>query len=338
MGGALQFRKWPALEGAERLRRRNRREISVSDAMKSVFSSRRTMATAAILFGSFLHFFGWFAFANAEGTKLPELQVIQELPRPGDTYGVIWSSDGTKLAAFTNGPTANVLGTFLMPSPGGNLLTIWNSDGQILREIRRPDGFFTVDDKPAFVAGDREIVTPPPFTSTDLAFSVFDVSTGEVVREISGPSPERLGANNRAFNAARIIVASPDQTILAAVLGHSVPAPLVLYSTRDWSKLATLQKEGVQLTDPRACAFSSDGKFLAVSRLDGRVLIYEVETRRVIQTIEPFSGLISTPNTMSFSPDGATIAVGAGFLGDKRVERTVGSDSARPSGRCAFSA
>src|SRR5262249_60444295 len=146
-----------------------------------------------------------------------------------------WRRDGSRLEAssLANGPS--VFGMQL-PSPFGNLITIWNADGQVLRTLRRARPFFETLDTFAFVANDKQIAAPASIDSDTLSFCVFDIASGEVVREVPGPHPDKP----RNVNHATILVASPDQSVLAVASGRALAQPPALYSTRDWSRLADL--------------------------------------------------------------------------------------------------
>src|SRR5262249_54477428 len=123
--------------------------------------------------------------AHSQGPDLPKLQVVRELQAPGPVSRLLWSSDGAKLAAYILGPGRvwPLIGT-LLPSPFGSLITIWNADGKVFRKLQRPQPFFQTLDTFAFVAGDKQIVAPPSMQSNTLAFSVFDIDTGEIVHEV----------------------------------------------------------------------------------------------------------------------------------------------------------
>jgi WD40 repeat protein len=238
---------------------------------------------------------------KAAPRPLPNLELIQELTRPHGTSSLTWSSDGSKLAAYMVAPGPL--------SVDGKLLTVWNADGQILREIEPPDFFFSSDDPLAFVAGGKQLATTPWFKSITLGFMVFDIESGKVVREIEGPERDR----GRPDNAAVALASSPDQSILAVVFGRGRSHPVALYSTRDWSKVATLMAS--RPTHPKELAFSPDGRFLAVIDL-WYVRIYDIVSKQRIQVINPFDdGLTAVqpfgPEDMAFSPDGTLIAVAA---------------------------
>src|SRR5262249_11884008 len=117
---------------------------------------------------------------------------VRELETPGPVSRLLWSSDGTKLAACILGPGADMpfIGTHL-PSPFGSLITIWSADGKVFRKLQRQKPFFQNLDIFAFVAGDKQIVAPPSMQSNTLAFSVFDINTGEIVHEVTGSCPDK---------------------------------------------------------------------------------------------------------------------------------------------------
>jgi WD40 repeat protein len=229
---------------------------------------------------------------------LPELTLVQELKRPHTTTSVRWSSDGSKLAAYTVSPTGSI---------SGNLVTIWSADGKVFREIAHPDSFFFGNDPLTFVASDKEIVTTPWLKSNALAFLVFDIETGLVVREIEGPEPNR----GRPDNAASAFAVSPDESMLAVVFGTLRSLPVGLYSTRDWDKLADLSEGSSRM--PRRLAFSRDGKLLAIAYLgEHKVVIYDIASKQPMQTIDAFSD--GAVETMAFSSDGGLLAVGTASL------------------------
>jgi len=242
---------------------------------------------------------------------LPGLQVVRELQTPGPVSSVLWSSDGTKLAASSLGAGADLPFVFgaHIPSPFGSLITIWNADGQVFRKLERPKPFFGAVDTFAFVAGDKQIVAPPSMQSNDLGFSVFDIDTGEILREIAGSYPGKP----RNVNAATVVAASHDQSLLALTFGRALPQPVALYSTRDWSKIADLPEGPTNAAQrPKVVAFSKDNKFLAVGRVDDMALIYDLVNRHVIQRINVFPDRAGSGNSIAIHPEGSMIAVSSG--------------------------
>jgi hypothetical protein len=142
----------------------------------------------------------------------PNLQLIHELQTPGEIAAVTWSSDGSKLAASSIGPSVGIpfLPLMYIPNAFGSVITIWDSDGRPYRQIKRPKPFFAYNDTFAFVDGDKQIATPP-VSGGPSAFSLFDIDTGEVVQEIPGLHPDKP----RNVNGAKVLIASPNQSVLA---------------------------------------------------------------------------------------------------------------------------
>lgn len=247
---------------------------------------------------------GWIA-AKPEDKGLPSLRLLQVLRPPAAVSALAWNSDGSKLAGVV------LLGSSLIPtlppvslaSPFGKRITIWNADGSVFRELDRPDTAYTLGDRIAFVAGDTQIAAPPLMTSQSLAFSVFDVESGAVIREVRGPLPD-----TERLNRGRLMTASPDQSILA--LSYKAELPVALYATKDWSKLADLPEGPAKPEDEvRDLSFSRDGRLLAVlvRRL---VRIYDVRSTQIIQRIAINSYLTN----VALSPDGAKLAVAINAL------------------------
>jgi WD40 repeat protein len=254
----------------------------------------------------------------------PSLQLIHELQTPGEISAVTWSSDGTKLAASSIGqPVAlSIVPSIHVPNPYGSLITIWDSDGHLYRQIKRSDPFFSFDDTFAFVGGDKQIVTPP--VSSTGAFSLFDTETGEVVREIPGLHPDKP----RNVNGAKVLIASPDQSVLAVIFGRALAQQVVLYSTREWIKLADIPAMARDVIKrPETVAFSGDGKLLAIGYPGRYVQIYDLTSGLIVQEIDAFADRLPGTYALAFSPDGSMIA--AGSHGDSGVTRS-------PSGRIEF--
>jgi WD40 repeat protein len=213
---------------------------------------------------------------------------------------LIWSSDGAQLAASSFGVGAPMPFIGRLPVTVGNLITIWNADGQVLRTLQQPKPFFELSNNFAFVAADKQVAAPT-LGSEKLAFWVFEVESGEIVHEIPATNHD---PQNRT--RALLLVASPDQSILAATFPGT--QPVALYSTRDWSKLADLpDAPRNDAQTPNAAAFSRDGRLLAVGT--GRdVLVYDVSSRQAVQRINAFETPGNYVSHVAFSPDGNLIA------------------------------
>jgi hypothetical protein len=162
--------------------------------------------------------------------ELPKMRVIRELQAPAPVAALTWSSDGMKIAAPILIASPDILGVPL-PSAFGNLIQVWSSDGHVIQSFKRDRAFFDQFSTIAFVGGNRQIATPM-WQSKEAAFFVFDIESGEVVREVAGPYPD----NSRT----RLVTASPDQSVIAVSFAFGVK-PVVLYSTQDWQELGELE-------------------------------------------------------------------------------------------------
>jgi WD40 repeat protein len=241
---------------------------------------------------------------------LPNLRLTQELPTPGRISAIIWSSNGAKLAAASMGEAEVIpfIPSMSIPNPYGKVVTIWDSSGRTIRRIQRDTVFFREEDMFAFVAHDRQLATPPPFSDSVAAFVLFDVETGEVAHTIVG-------------SRATVLIASPDQSILAGIFGRGRDHSVALYSTPDWTKLPDLPIGSSNRTGRAdANAFSPDGRLLATGELRGKISIYDVATNRLVREIEPFPDRVWAVPKIAFSPDGGTIALGSS--GDRGVQRS----------------
>jgi WD40 repeat protein len=246
----------------------------------------------------------------AQQLIVPRPQIIRDLATPGQVSTVLWSADGTKLAASSlgSGPSELKNSSFF-----GSVITIWNADGEIFRKVARAQPFFEVGETFAFVTGDKQLVTPPSITSNTLAFSVLNVDRNNIVQEISGANPDKP----RNVNAARSLVASPDQSVLAATFGRALPQPVALFSAHDWTKIADLP-EGPKTVpeEPEALAFSSDGKFLAVGTVNSTLLLYDLRSNRLVWRINSAPAMLGVTSAVAYSLDGRMIAIASSSLGD----------------------
>ncbi len=230
--------------------------------------------------------------------RLPSLKLVRELRRKDYTFGVTWSPDSATLAAY---------------SIYGGLVTIWNAGGKVIQELHRPGARY-VGNALAFLSGHSEIVTPPAsYQSNDIAFSIFNVESGQVIHEVPGPYPDRP----RNVNAITALAISPDQSTLAVVYGMALPQPVALYSTQDWRRVAILldpSYASTEYTKPssqkaQTVSFSPDGRLLAVA-LPFDVLIFDIGSQKVVSRIhvlDPKRGCCI--RAINFSPDSSAIAV-----------------------------
>ena len=236
------------------------------------------------------------AIVDTKSAELPRLREAWEFLNawPG-VNGIVWSSDGTKVAAYAK---------------WSNLITVWNANGTVFRQIHRGGDHF-VGNALAFVANDTQIASRPEKTGpADVVVSIFDLRTGAVVQELPSQHP----GQEPAFQRARALASSPDGLLLAVAFGGGVAEPVALYKTEGWRKLSDIpsrdQLRNV-VDEASALAFSRDGHYLAIGTTK-EVLIYDVRARQIIHRIAPLSPeeeMGCCVDEVSFNPDATAIAV-----------------------------
>jgi WD40 repeat protein len=221
------------------------------------------------------------------------IHLVQKLPLRTSPFNIIWSGDSRSIAAF---------------SDWGNLITVWDRDGLIVHELHRPGAFF-IGQGLGFLNGDRQMVTPTAsFKTPNIMLSIFDVDSGKIVHEVAGPRP----GENRG-NEALVIAASPDQSTIATVTGGPPTGiqPVRLYSAPNWDVSAVLTGSAHEpATVAINLAFSADSKLLAVGRSDGSVVIYDLISKKVRNTINAFTKYLTPANCIAISADDQFVVVG----------------------------
>ncbi len=137
------------------------------------------------------------------------------------------------------------------------------------------------------------------FTTTrDDKLRLFDVSRGEILRTLRGPSGGYLPF-------------SPDGSLLASSVSGGEPTKL-------W-QLADGKEVGHFTTslEATAAAFQPDGKILAVATDAGSIHLLDVSSGREVRTLPSPKRRYRTPSSVAFSPDGRLLAVA--FRGENIV-------------------
>ncbi len=226
------------------------------------------------------------AVANSAGILLYDTQTYQEVSFFTDTghgsvgYSVAFSPDGQLLA-----------------SADYNSISLWSVEtGQRLRTLTVPDLIAT------YVAFSPDGKT---LASTGSDIHLWDVDTGHLlhtfVRKLGGVSNLLQGVNLYQ------VVFSPDGQTLASTTIH--PYDLQLWDVETGDLLHTLEHENYC----KDVAFSPDGKMIA-SALGGSIgntlHFWDVETGQRLRTFTKHGYKI---NSIAFSPDGQTLAIGSAY-------------------------
>jgi len=211
---------------------------------------------------------------------------------PDQPMGIAWSRDG---AAFV--------------SRIRQKLVVFDAGGQITREIDHYGGVW--NPKPVFTDDKSIVAAGGHAKSGDIAFSVYDTATGEVLHEEKiQPSEIAAKGGDPLITSPWFFAVSTDQSRLAVALGgsrrhHSVR----VYSTKDWSRLLDLDLDTILAPNSStdSIVLSGDGALLAVQDFKN-IVIVDVATGNVVQKIVPWPapGLRST-----LSPDGTILAATA---------------------------
>jgi WD40 repeat protein len=249
--------------------------------------------------------------AGPQQNGLPSLRLARTLKAAGDRSGTVdlaWSTDGERLASYGYGETG---------------IATWSPDGKyekVSHIYRDSLGEHLLH----YLSGHRLLITSPFAEANsaeerrklaDIAFSVVDAEVGRVVRNIPGPHPGGRPPENTAIDLAL----SPDERFAAVISSHQ-KTTVNIYSTDDWKQVATIDLntgEKDENLDPQGFEFSPDGKTLAILHgLKGKIKFYKVESWAISGSIvtysDPFSPMHAvTLSALSYSPDGAMIAVGA---------------------------
>jgi hypothetical protein len=153
-----------------------------------------------------------------------------------------------------------------------------------------------------FVGQNRELVTPPPQGSVDVAFSVYRIGTGDLVKNVPG-------IDIRTAARALLQFAVPaDASLLAVTLGTT---EIDLYDTQTWTKTASITDSiPGKPREIRLVSFSADGWFIAWNYGGNDVTIYDVGEHKIGRRIEAFPpACCNIVGRVSLNHDGSLVAV-----------------------------
>ena len=234
------------------------------------------------------------------GSSLQLTNVISGLEK-GNPYGAIgsmaWNKDGTMLAASVDF--------------GGGNIRIWNRDGTLLTQMYRRTDFHEASSL-AFVDDDRHLLTAPADRNReDVVFSGLSITSGAIELNVVGSfkdGPLRL-------NAADAFILSPDRRVLAVSTAPRKTQPIKLYHAPNWTEPQVLEDSATGFRDAvTSMAFSHDGQRLALGRVNGEILVYNVRTGRLNQRLSAFLAAEHTVvESLAFSMDDKSIVAGAGI-------------------------
>jgi WD40 repeat protein len=229
-----------------------------------------------------------------------------DLPTPGVAVAVAWSRDGSTLAAA---------------SDYGGVLTVWDKTGRLLNQIRRAGGGPTLWGSIAFANGSSQLVFPPPQDAKNGdSFSVWDISTGKIIRTEIGPQPD----GDYPLNRAQQFATSPDQTLLAVATGGNrgtkdLQKNVISYDPRTWNVIYTKK---VLPGIGSLCVFA-DGKLIGVGSMSsGLVSILDAKTGDTVRELSAYPdseyGFFSVGAIAGGpSADLVFVGIGAGVLSGK---------------------
>ena len=143
-------------------------------------------------------------------------------------------------------------------------------------------------------------------SADDGAIRLWDPSTGQLVRALSGGSPDVWGLSSDA--ASKLIAGLWwDSTTRSSTA--------VVFEVQTGREVITIPNlESREVRDPaRSTSLSPDGRWLAIASSDPIVQIFSVQSGSLIRTLD--AGGIFRINAMSWSPDGTRfVSVGQEFM------------------------
>jgi WD40 repeat protein len=308
----------------------------------------------------------WLASGNDDGSVAvwPSAHEATPIVRvPGAIHAAAATADARFIAVVDNNGDArlwNVARNAVLPLAGGATACAWSAGGTLLATAHK-DGYVRTwrDGKPAGAVGGGALPLRGVLFAPDgdvIAWSERTIFRwGRTPRRFDGP-PSTLWAVRLSADGSRLLAcyddgvvivwsaADPSQkTLLAGHRGTVYDGAL----SADGSLIVTVGKDGGRIwrmadpahprllhgpdQDPEmdTCALSPDGKRIAVTTTQGRLLLYDAQGRQQssLRAVEDLAH-VGVINAIAFSPDGRQLVTGGGVDGAVRVWHADGSGHA----------
>ena len=237
------------------------------------------------------------------GREQPERQLSppceegKGVENAGLRRGGAWSPDGSRLAAA---------------SDFGGTITVWDRSGRQISQFKRNGGGPALGGWIAFAAGSSEILFEPPDGVPDsVAFTIWDVASGRVVRSVDGPEATRDYPSNRATHLG--ISDSQDQVLLATLGLKDSPTDTIkdvsLYDTYNWRIIHSYSTDNI--VSALTTFWRSDD--FALGAFDGSVTVFRDQHESPPSTYHAFEvskyGQVSV-GAVAANPAGSLIFAG----------------------------
>ena len=225
---------------------------------------------------------------------------VRELAHHTGANAAVWSPDGKQIAA---------LGWFM------RRVTLWDSENSAkLREFeiaKGPGACWSI----AFTPDGKSVVTTAggnPDNDPGAGIALWNASTGELIRYLPGPAPDKPSAANAAY------VFSMAQTGERLAMGpvSAVSDEIAVYAGDEWSSPAIL---ALRRDHAEALAFSPDGQRLAVGTIGRQLLLFDVAQRKSLWSTLAYENEGLGVSAVAYSPDGRFIATASGGPMGRRV-------------------
>ena len=226
------------------------------------------------------------------------------------TAAYLWDVErGNLLHTFVDTYSQSYYGKNYCFSPDGTMLALGNPSHIRLWDVERGNLLHTFVKRVnyrhsiAFSPDGKTLATGVTDGNLGDLIHVWDVETGTFLRDLN--KRERTDGGGAVYSLAF----SPDGRTLA---GGQIDGKLSLWSvgTGAFLRATAAVANSIGSHPILNLAFSSDGETVAAGVEDGTLHLYDVKTATHIDTI---SYMPSNIQSIAFSPDGKTLAVGSGY-------------------------